>query len=106
VKKRSQPKKGDAKRLFEILGEGGHPAPSSLKEARMLAEMAGAQVQVRQGLRLDNNCMKTCYTSESQAKQAARRRVSVSSNVGKLRAYYCDVCKHWHMTSSFHIGNK
>ena len=97
---------GNAKRLFELLGATDEAPPANLEEARMLAEMAGSPVHVRQGVRLDNDCMKVCFSSEAQAKSAARRRVSISSNVGKLRAYFCDTCKAWHMTSSFHINRK
>jgi hypothetical protein len=106
MRKKPKRKPGDVKRLFELLGTTSEPTPVNLNEARMLAELAGSTVENRQGYRMENDCMKVCFTSESQAKAAARQRLNVGSNVGKLRQYYCTECKAWHMTSSFHIGNK
>ena len=102
MKKRSKPKKGATKRLFELLGTTTESSPVNLEEARMLAEMEGSPVERRVGIRLNNECMKVCYSSESQAKSGARHRLSNSSNVNKLRVYRCDVCNAYHLTSSFH----
>jgi hypothetical protein len=105
MSKKTKRKSGDAKRLFELLGTPNESPPVNLEEARMLAEMEGSPVERRVGVRLDNECMKVCFSSESQAKSGAKHRLNSSANVGKLRAYFCDTCKSWHLTSQF-IGRK
>jgi hypothetical protein len=97
-KKRAESKK----RLLELLGENAGAPPTSIEEARMLAEMEGVEIETRSGVRLDNECNKVCYSSESNAKAGAKHRLRNSANVGKLRQYFCDACKAWHLSSSFH----
>lgn len=103
--KKPKRKPGDAKRLYELLGTTNEAPPVNLEEARMLAELEGHPVEIRKGVRLENDCMKVCYSSESQAKSGARHRLNSSANVSRLRAYFCDTCKSWHLTSQF-IGRK
>jgi len=31
-----------------------------------------------------------------------KRRLNNASDTSRLRTYFCDECKAWHMTSSFH----
>lgn len=33
---------------------------------------------------------------------ATKHRLNKGSNISRLRTYFCDDCKAWHMTSSFH----
>lgn len=102
MKKRSRPKPGSAKRLFELLGASNESAPVNMDEARMLVEMEGVEIERHTGVRLDNDCMKMCYSSEAHAKAGAKHRLNRSANVGRLRQYFCDTCKAWHLSSSFH----
>ena len=90
------------KRLLELLGEDAGAPPTSMEEARMLVEMEGVKIERRLGIRLDNECNKICYSSEAHAKAGAKHRLNRSANVGKLRQYFCDTCKAWHLSSSFH----
>lgn len=103
MKKRSNPKPGSAKRLFELLGTSTLNAPVNMDEARMLAEMEGVEIERHSGVRLDNDCMKMCYSSEAHAKAGAKHRLRTSSNVSRLRVYRCDICNAYHLTSSFHV---
>lgn len=93
-----------AKRLMDLLGvDPLAPVPSNLEEARMMQEMDGGDpVRRSSGYRLDNDCMKVCFTSEAACKDAIKYRLRVGSNVSRLRAYFCEDCAAWHMTSSFH----
>jgi len=90
------------KRLLELLGENVGVPPASMEEARMLVEMEGGVIEHRSGVRLDNECNKMCYSSEAHAKAGAKHRLNRSANVGRLRQYFCDTCKQWHLSSSFH----
>lgn len=94
-------KKADVDRLLTLLGAEGCVQPSSFKEAAEMAEHSGATIERRSGIRKDNDCMKVCFTSETQAKSAANRRVNTASNVSRLRTYFCETCKAYHLTSSF-----
>ncbi len=102
MKKKSNSKRGSVKRLFELLGSSNEVAPINMDEARMLAEMEGVEIEKQSGVRLDNECNKMCYSSESHAKAGAKHRLRNSANVDKLRQYFCDTCKAWHLSSSFH----
>ena len=102
MKKRSHSKPGSAKRLLELLGTSTLEAPVNMDEARMLAEMEGVEIERHTGVRLDNDCKKMCYSSEAQAKAGAQHRLRTSSNVSRLRQYFCDTCKSWHLSSTFH----
>ena len=92
------------KNLLALLGEdpNGH-APRNLAEARQMHEESGGESPDRShGHRLDNDCGKVCFTSESSCRAAINYRLKKGSNVSKLRSYLCPDCSAWHMTSSFH----
>lgn len=47
-------------------------------------------------------CGKTMWNSESSARAGARAILKKkTTNVGKLRTYFCTKCAGWHVTSSF-----
>lgn len=59
-------------------------------------------VSSNRSTRKDNSCGKACYTSKTKAKEAINYRLKRGADTSKLRSYFCDVCKAWHMTKSFH----
>jgi len=54
------------------------------------------------GYRLENKCGKVCFESQSCCNEAIRFRLRKGANTDKMRSYFCDTCKAWHMSSSFH----
>lgn len=88
-----EPKRRKNKRLLELLG-GEDVVPAEFKEVLITESMS-----LRSAVRKDNECHKTCYGSESAAKKAIRHRLRRGSNTNFLRAYFCKICKAWHMTS-------
>lgn len=100
-----KPKKRGCKELLKLLGaDANKPFPSSIEQAKMIHEDLEdeSHVTYRTATRLDNSCMNVCYGSQSEANSATKRRLNKGSNTSRLRTYFCDECKAWHMTSSFH----
>ena len=98
-------KKRGCKELLKLLGaDAGDPIPSSIEEAKMIHEEQEEEsyITYHTPTRLDNSCMKVCYGSQREANGAAKRRLNVGSNTSRLSTYFCDECKAWHMSSSFH----
>lgn len=45
------------------------------------------------------SCGKTGFDSENATRHAIKNLLRKGANVPRMRAYFCDECKHWHMTS-------
>lgn len=88
-------------RLRELLGDDEW-TPANGREAMDEALDRGDAKHFTQAVRRDNSCTKTCYTSKKQARKAAINRLNKGANADRLRTYWCDLCKAFHMTSSFH----
>jgi len=89
------------KSLLALLG--GDPleaVPASLREAQ---DMQGGEPDKRQIMPRCPMTGKVSFSSESQAKQAARHRLNRGSNVSKLRVYRCEHCAQFHFSSSFKL---
>jgi hypothetical protein len=98
----SKPKKRSVKSLLALLGaDPNEPPPQSLEEARFMHELEGHAIEREELSRCPVNG-KVSFTSEGQAKAAARARLNKGANTGKLRTYRCDDCSKFHITSSFH----
>ena len=100
-----KPKKKGCQDLLKLLGgDANDLVPASYEEAKMIHEdqEGESHVTYRTATRLENSCMKVCYGSQSEANFATKRRLNKGSNTSRLRTYFCDECKAWHMTSSFH----
>lgn len=94
-------KKRGVKELLALLGADPlESPPNNLEEARFRQEMEGGVIE-RKKLERCPQTDKTCFTSESQAKQAARARLNKGANTGRLRTYRCDYCSNYHITSQF-----
>ena len=97
-----KPKKRGVKELMVLLGADPYESPpNNLEEARFRQELDGVAVE-REELSRCRETGKVSFTSEAQAKQAARSRLNKGANTGKLRQYKCEHCAFWHLTSSFH----
>jgi hypothetical protein len=98
MKKRKQK---DINRLFKLLGWHGEAlsplSPADAAEATHCIPSQKPPKTSRQGK--VNGCGKTSYTSEKHAKQAARHRLNKGANVSRLRAYRCNTCNLWHLSS-------
>lgn len=95
-------KKRSVKALMALLGADPYESPpNNLEEARFRQEMEGVVVEREERTRC-RETGKVSFSSESQAKQAARSRLNKGANTGKLRQYKCEHCASWHLTSSFH----
>ena len=93
-------KKRGVKALLELLGADPNEAPpQSLAEARFMHEREGHTVE-REELSRCRETGKVSFTSEGQAKQAARARLNKGANTGRLRTYRCPQCSNFHITSS------
>jgi hypothetical protein len=96
-----KPKQRSVKSLLALLGADPYEAPpASLEEARFRTELDGGQVK-RGSLERCHATGKMSFSSEAQAKQAARARLRKGANTGRLRVYKCEHCSHWHLTSQF-----
>jgi len=97
MSRKPKPKKNGVKALLELMGaDPNEEAPGSFSEAR---ELAGVEHEERERCPANG---KVCFNSESDAKNAARSRLSKGANVGKLRSYRCPDCNQYHLSSSFH----
>jgi len=97
----AKPKKRSVKTLLALLGaDPNEAAPQSLEEARFMHELEGHAIEREELSRCPVNG-KVSFTSEGQAKQAARARLNKGSNCGRLRTYRCPECSLYHITSSF-----
>lgn len=95
-------KKRGVKELLALLGADPlESPPNNLEEARFRQEMEGVSIE-RKELERCHETGKTSFTSESQAKQAARARLNKGANTEKLRSYRCPHCSAFHLTSSFY----
>jgi hypothetical protein len=98
----AKPKRKSVKSLMAILGADPYESPpNNLEEARFRRELEGHAVEREERERCPVNG-KVSFTSEGQAKQAARARLNKGANTGKLRTYRCPDCSMFHITSSFH----
>jgi len=101
-----KPKKRGVKALMELLGaDPNESPPNNFEEARFRHELERQTVPV-DPVRMDEmpRCQitgKVGFSSEPQAKKAARSRLNRGSNVSKLRVYRCEHCGMWHMSSNF-----
>ena len=79
--------------LFREIGAGEEIAIASLREARLACNGQQEYAQCR----FSEACQKVIYPSEAYAEKVAtsRRR----KGAGKLRAYRCDPCHGFHLTS-------
>ena len=100
MKKRVKTKK--IKHLLDILGvDPNELVPANLEEARMIhEEYGGNPIEFRSNVRLNNDCNKVCYSSEAVCRDAINHRLRCGSNSSFLRAYRCETCSAWHMSSS------
>ena len=95
-------KRKGVKKLMALLGtDPNESPPSNLEEARFRQEMEGIPVEREERERCPETG-KVSFSSEGQAKQAARSRLNKGANTGKLRTYRCPDCSMFHITSSFH----
>ena len=93
--------KPDTQRLLELLNAvSDEPAPVSLDEAQYLAWKNGAETKIRFPVKI-GPCGKHAFPSKKSTKKAIANRLSKGSNASRLRAYFCEQCKAWHMSSSF-----
>jgi len=92
----------DRARLLNLLRADPHePIPHSLAEARDITNQE--QEQPTHNYPERQRCHesgKTCFSSQHQAKQAARSRLNKGANTSRLRTYLCPDCHQWHMSSS------
>jgi hypothetical protein len=94
-------KRRGVKALLELLGADPlESPPNNLDEACFRHEMEGHTVE-REERPHCQETGKVSFTSEGQAKQAARSRLNKGANTGKLRQYKCPHCSMFHLTSSF-----
>lgn len=101
MEKKPRTKKLGVKDLLKLLGaDPNEVAPVTLKEAKWQRALEGEEPE-RQEMERCKESGKVCFTSESQAKTAARSRLNRGSSVSKLRTYKCDHCHAWHFSSSF-----
>lgn len=101
MSKKPKTKRQGVKDLLRLLGaDPNEPAPTGLREAEFRCDLEGVEQQEKHLDRCETTG-KVCFTSESQAKQAARRRLNKGSNTSSIRVYRCESCPAWHMTSSF-----
>lgn len=49
-------------------------------------------------------CEKRCFGSHGEAKRYLKKRKKVANKAGRIRTYFCDECKKFHITS--HEKNK
>jgi hypothetical protein len=97
----AKPKKHGVKALLELLGADPYESPpNNLEEARFRNELEGTPIEREELSRCPVNG-KVSFTSEGQAKQAARARLNKGANTGRLRTYRCDYCSNFHVTSQF-----
>ena len=92
-----RPKSRKCKALLELLGGDPMEPPASFSEA---CDMAGV-VQEPRKVNLCPTTGKHSYPSEGSARAAITSRLQKGANVRRLRAFKCEHCAQWHMTSSF-----
>lgn len=97
-KNMSRKSSGKIARLDKVFQQLGFEKPEPIRDIRDIPRLE----KIKIGYRKENDCGKTCYDSESMCNQAMRRRLNLACNTSKLRSYFCETCKAWHMTSSFH----
>jgi hypothetical protein len=51
-------------------------------------------------------CGKVMFASMGAARKAAKWRMKTGANVDRLRAYFCEECKSFHISSSFRKQQK
>ena len=101
MSKKPRTKKLGVKDLLKLLGaDPNEVAPVTLKEAKWQRALEGDEPPPAEMERCKESG-KMCFSSESQAKTAARSRLNRGSSVSKLRTYHCEHCHHWHFSSSF-----
>ena len=85
--------------LFKELGfdESLLDAPDSVLDAQMMAEEEGGGVTYADRPEYEKCGSKCCYPSQREADRTARRRLSRGAL--PLRSYFCEDCKHYHLTS-------
>jgi len=99
--KQPRQKKLGVKDLLKLLGaDPNEVAPVTLKEAKWQRAMEGDEPTPTEMERCKESG-KVCFSSESQAKNAARNRLNRGSSVSKLRTYKCNHCHMYHFSSSF-----
>lgn len=99
--KKHRPVKKGVKALLDLLGaDPNEVTPTNLHEARYLSELHGGAEERSALLRCESSG-KVRFSSESQAKAAARSRLNRGSNVDKLRVFRCPSCGDHHFSSSF-----
>lgn len=87
------PRNTPTKKVDEILREIGLP-PEALDEEDV------AHINPRRRTVSETECGKQGFASRAEAMRARANRLNKGSNTSFLRAYFCDACKHWHLTSS------
>lgn len=87
-------KKGKTKRLEAIFAEMG----VNVTDEPPIPEVEKSY----QPIRKNNECGKVCYSSQGSCEKAIRFRLNVGSDTSRLRSYYCQICKSWHMSKSYH----
>ena len=86
--------------MLDLLGADPNEAiPQSLEEAR---ELAGYVRPQHAPPLLCPVTDKHSFPSDHAARQAITNRLRKGSNTGALRAYLCEHCSLWHMSSSYH----
>lgn len=101
MSKKPKAKKLGVKDLLKLLGANpDEAAPVTLKEAKWQRALEGDEPPPAEMERCKESG-KVCFSSESQAKTAARSRLNRGSSVSKLRTYKCDHCHMYHFSSSF-----
>lgn len=97
--KKPKQKKLGVKALLSLMGcDPNEAVPTGLKEAEWHRSMEGDEPEPV-GLGRCSTAGKVCFTSESQAKTAAKRRLKKGSNAAAFRAYVCPDCSKWHLSS-------
>lgn len=96
-----QAKKKDVSRLLDILAELGPVSDVSTPVDFKDAILTHREQTEGLGKRERGPCGKVKFSSESSTKAAIRRRLERSSNASRLRAYFCEQCHAWHMSSAF-----
>lgn len=81
--------------LFKQLGATEElPVIGGLKEAKMLAEAQRDDGE----LPFSEQCQKLIYPSEARARRVIRNRQK--GGAGRLRCYWCEQCRGYHLTKN------
>lgn len=104
MNQRSEKEKKHIDNIFAELGLEPPPSTSNFtslkKEAKIQYEKTGQTTEKLNSFKKCPVSGKTCFPSQANAEQRAKRRKELGAGTGFLRVYQCPDCHEYHLTSA------